>query len=331
MPSSSRRRAVAAAIVLLAGVAAARAEAQQPTQGFAVERFYPSAPTGGWLVMDSLEMRGGLGGAMALNLSYARNPLRVTDGVQRLPVVSDQAFADFGFALTYRRWRFYVSFDVPLVTTGLSGTVGDHAFTAPSVDLASKPDTVSDPRLGSDVRLVGGPGSRFRLGAGAQLWIPNGNRPDYTTDDTFRGMIRVLVAGDIGLFTYAAQLGIHIRPLDDSPAPGSPRGSELLFGVAGGAKLPVGRGRRWAVVVGPELFGATALRSFFETNATAFEALLSGRFERTGDDDRLQARLKIGVGAGLDHRFGAAEWRLVAGIELFGHTPARGHGQPTAD
>jgi hypothetical protein len=134
-------------------------------------------------------------------------------------------------------------------------------------------------------------------------------------------MIRVLVAGDTQRFTYAAQLGVHIRPLDDAPTPGSPRGSELLFGAAAGARLPVGHAGNWRAVVGPEIYGATALRSFFCGQATALEGLLSGRLEGTRSN-RAQWRFKLGIGAGLNHQFGAAEWRIVGGVELFGqHVP----------
>ena len=66
---------------------ASRARAQQQPQGFAVERFYPSAPGGGWLVMDALDMHGGLGGAVALTSGYARDALRIRDGSRTLPVV----------------------------------------------------------------------------------------------------------------------------------------------------------------------------------------------------------------------------------------------------
>jgi hypothetical protein len=37
------------------------------------------------------------------------------------------------------------------------------------------------------VRIAGEPGSQFRFGAGAQLFVPFGNRADYHTDHTFRG------------------------------------------------------------------------------------------------------------------------------------------------
>jgi hypothetical protein len=314
MRSSSRL----AVVVLALTAHASRAQAERPYPGFAVERLYPSAPGGGWWVMDALDMGGGLGGVLALSAGYASNPLRVTDGTLRLAPVSDQAFTDFGFALTYRRWRFYLNVDVPLFIQGESGTVGGYSITAPVVDLASRPDTVSDPRVGVDVRLVGGPKSRFRFGAGAQLLVPNGNRADFITDGTFRGMVRALFAGDVGRFAWAGHVGVHIRVLDDSPAPGSPHGSELLFGVAGGVKLPVGHGTRLVAIIGPEIFGATAFQSFFGANGTALEALVSARLEGTAED-RLQLRVKLGAGGGLHQRFGAPEWRLVFGVEVFNH------------
>src|ERR1700733_397504 len=87
------------------------AEAQQQPQGFALEHFYPSAPGGGWMVMDDLDMRGGLGGAVAVSSGYAHDPLRVTDGVQHLNVVADQAFVDVALAVTYDRFRLYFNFD----------------------------------------------------------------------------------------------------------------------------------------------------------------------------------------------------------------------------
>jgi len=305
--------------VVLAGASAfaTRADAQQQAQGFAVDRLYMSAPGGGWFVMDDLDLHGGLGGAMSMTTGYAMKPLRVTDGSHHLAVVSDQAITDFGFAVTYDRWRLYLNLDAPLLSKGQSGTVGDYRLTAPSFDLGTHPDTISDPRIGVDARLLGDPRSAFRLGASAQLFVPNGNRGDYDTDGTFRGMLRMLAAGDHRFVTYAAQLGVHIRPLDDAPTPGSPQGSELLFGVAAGVRLPLSRDGGTVVVVGPELYGETALRSFFGTTATGLEGLLTGRLETTTRGTKW--RVKLGSGGGLDPHFGAPEWRVVVGIEIFDH------------
>jgi hypothetical protein len=285
-----------------------------------VERLYPSAPGAGWFVMDDLGMHGGLGGVMALTVGYAHDPLRVqsSGGSQHLAVVSDQTTTDFGFAATYERWRFYLNLDTPIATAGQSGAVGANTFSAPHLDLGSFPDTLSDARLGVDVRLVGHADSSFRLGAGAQLLVPNGNRSDYDTDDTFRAMLRALFAGGSGAFTYAGQLGVHIRPLDDAPVPGSPQGSELLFGFAAGPKFPI-EGTATTVVVGPEFFGATAFKSLFGSSTTAFEGLFSARLEGTREKGP-HVRLKLGMGGGIDARFGAPEWRFVFGIEVYDHT-----------
>ncbi len=320
---SSSSCALSFALLLALSGDALSAQAQQGSagllaQGFAVERFYPSTSGGGWFVMDTLDIQGGLGGAVAMTLGYARNPLLVTDGTQTLAVVSDQAFIDVGAAITYKRFRAYFNLDTPLVSTGDSGMVSGYTFTAPSVNLANHPDTLADARIGVDVRILGEPRSRFRLGLSAQLFAPLGNRADYLTDGTFRGMVRVLYAGDLGRFTYAGQLGAHIRPLDDSPIPGSPNGSELLFGAAAGVKLPVWQKRSLFLVLGPEVYGATAFRSFFGNSSTALEGLLSARLEGTRDD-RAQLRVKLGAGAGLNPQFGAPEWRVVLGVELFNH------------
>ncbi len=270
--------------------------------------------------MDALDMRGELGGAAALTVGYAHAPLRIDAGYgsKHLAVVSDQAFADIGFAATYQRLRLYLNFDIPLLIDGQGGMVGDYAFTGPTVGPGSHPDTISDARIGFDARLIGDAASPFRLGAGAQLYFPNGNRADYDTDNSFRAMGRLLLAGDFGLFTYAGQLGLHVRPLDDSQTPGSPRGSELLFGAAGGAKVAT-LGNHAAFVIGPELYGASALGTLFGSSSTALEGLLTGRVEGTGDDGA-QLRVRLGAGAGLSPRFGAPEWRIVFGIELFSHS-----------
>ncbi len=315
MPSS--RATLATAIVALACATALRAEAQQQAQGFAVERLYPSAPGGGWFVMDDLDLHGGLAGAIALTTGYSYKPLRIatTDGSQRLAPVAQQAFADVGVAVTYDRYRLYLDFPGPLLLAGAGGVVGSYQFSAPSADVGRDPDTLSDVRIGFDARLFGGSSAPFRLGAGAQLWIPSGDRSEYITDGTYRGMLRVLAAGDVGMFTYAGQVGVHLRPLDDSPGPGSPRGSELLFGGAAGARVPVSRGGM-ALIVGPEVYGETALQSFFGSTTTGLEALLTGRLEETGGDGA-HLRVKLGAGGGLDAHFGVPELRAILAVEVF--------------
>jgi hypothetical protein len=318
MWSSKKLCSLAFAGVLVAvSLCSLPAEAQQQPAGFAVERFYQSAPGAGWFIMDDLDISGRLGGVVSFSSGYARNPLVLTgpDGKQKLAVVSEEAFLDVGAAVTHDRFRGYINFPMPLLLSGTSGTLGPYQFTAPSVSLGNTPDTIADPRIGVDVRLLGEPGSVLRLGAGAQLIIPSGNRADYVTDGRYRGMFRFLAAGDAGAWQYAGQVGVHVRQLNGAPVPGSPNGSEFLYGISGGRRFAGSNG--WAVVAGPEIFGQTAFRSFF-SGETGTEALLTGRFEHTGTGRNL--RIKLGVGHALEQNFGAAQWRVVFGVELFGHT-----------
>src|SRR5437868_1721412 len=67
MPSS-RHLPVAMALSFLALTAASSAHAQQPASGYSLDRFYPSAPGGGWFAMDALDMHGGLGGTLGLTV-----------------------------------------------------------------------------------------------------------------------------------------------------------------------------------------------------------------------------------------------------------------------
>ena len=292
------------------------AEAQQQASGFAVERLYQSAPGAGWFVMDDLDISGRLGGAISGSSGYERNPLVITgpDGKQKLAVVSQIAFLDIGGSVTHDRFRAYVNIPMPLLVTGTSGTLGPYQFTAPNLTLGTTPDTVSDGRLGFDARLFGQPGDLLRLGAGAQLIFPSGNRSDYVSDARYEGMLRFLAAGDAGVFKYAGQLGVHLRPLNDAPVPGSPNGNEFLYGISGGRTFAGPSG--WAVIAGPEIYGETAFHSFF-SGETGTEALLTGRLEQTGTEHNL--RIKLGVGHALQQNFGAAQWRIVYGVELFGH------------
>ncbi len=325
MRSSKLLRALFAAM-LTASSAAAQQQPPQ-AQGFDLERMYTSAPGAGWFVMDAIDMHGQLGGAVAAVTSYARNPLRVTDGTQHISVVSDEAFLQIGAAGTYDRFRVYASFDSPLTVQGHGGVVGGYAFSAPSMDPGTSPDAISHARFGADMRLLGEHAAPFRLGLGAQLWLPGGSpgslRTNYLSDGppgsalgAYAAQARGLFAGDVGVLAYAGHVGLYLRQVDDRDVPGSPRGSEALFGAAAGAKIAPCDACGVRLVVGPEVFGATALASFLATNATALEGLLTGRLEGTAED-RAQIRVKLGAGGGLNARFGAPEARFVLGVELF--------------
>lgn len=291
--------------------------AQQQTTGFALERFYPSAPGSGWLVMSDLNSGGGLGGAIDITSGYARNPLTVSaaGGEQHIGLVSNEAFVNIGAAVTYSRYRVYLNLPVPYLVSGTSGTYGPYQLNAPAVTAGANPDTVADTRLGIDARFFGQPGSSLRLGANAELIFPSGARTDFISDARYRGMFRLLAAGDRGVWSWAGNLGVHVRPLVDTLVPGGPDGSEALFGAGIGRKATVNKD--WALVVGPEIFGETAFRAFFN-GATGVDGLMTARLERSGRGRNLG--VKLGIGHGIIDHFGAPQWRVVLGVEMHGHS-----------
>jgi hypothetical protein len=315
MPSIECPRAALAsfAALLAAGVAPA-ARAQPVAQAFAVERLVPAAPGGPWLVMDDVPVHEGLGGALSLSLGYAHAPLRIDlGGGSSLAVVRDQTLMSIAMAVYWNRFRLHAVFSSPIYVAGQSGLAGAWQFTAPVANLEATPDTISDVQLGLDARLLGEAQGPLRLGVSAQLFVPSGDRADYQTDGTYRAAARLLAAGDLGRFSYAGHAGVHLRPLDDA-APGGPRGSELVFGLAGAGSLSLlGRPLR----VGPELFGATALSALFTGQATALEGLATAALELDGPSGSL-ARLKLSAGVGLHPDFGAPQWRAVIGLEIAG-------------
>ena len=309
------RGALACAAALVAGALPAGPARAQP-QGFAVERLDQSAPGSGWWTLNDLAWPLGVGGAISLSLGYAHDPLRIRPegGGPGLSLIEHQLFTSIGLAVSHHRFRLHASLSSPIYLAGQSGLVGDQQLTSPSVNLEQNPDTITDVHLALDARLLGDPASPLRLGASAELVFPSGDRADFSSDDTYRAAGRVLLAGEQGRFTYAGHLGLHVRPLNDPQVVQGPRGSELLFGAGAAIKVPFAQG---SLQVGPEVFGATALRSWFGDNTSALEGLLSASLERSG----LAAgrmRLKVGLGAGLHPRFGAPVWRAVVGLELIG-------------
>lgn len=314
MPNTESRAALLGLLGLLAACPSP-AHAQQPYQGIAVERLYLSGPGSGWFVLDELRMSGSPGGTIALTTGYARNPLQVTnpDGSGRLALVSNQSFVDVALAGTWGRYRVFVDFPMPIGISGQGGTLGGQQLVPPRVNLATNPDEISDARLGFDMRVLGDAGSRLRLGAGAQLIAPTGVRENFDSDGSLRAVFRLLAAGDAGPVAYAGQLGLHLRPYDATRLPGTPNGNEVLFGAGVARRFPAGPD--WRVTIGPELFGIIPVRGAAGGPA-GVEGLLTTRLEPA--TDRRHVRVKLGIGHGLVRYTGAADWRLVAGVELFG-------------
>jgi OOP family OmpA-OmpF porin len=283
------------------------AHAQDTTvRGFALDRFDPSERGSDWFAVESLDLRGHMRPAVGLVGDWAYKPLVVYDkrtGDEVSALVENQLYAHIGGNLIlWDRLRLGVNLPIGLVLNGEQSSLGGATVST------KKGANIGDLRVGADARLAGEYGGVFTAAAGVQLFAPTGSRESFTGDGSVRIVPRLMVAGDIGMLTYAGRLGLQIRTQNENFG-GEPFGSEVTFAVAGGA--------RWLnrkLTVGPELFGSTVVSDsgdgFMKKTTTPFELLMGAHYQF------LPAwRAGAGVGPGLTRGYGAPQLRVVASIE----------------
>jgi hypothetical protein len=201
--------------------------------------------------------------------SYAR---KIVD-----PSLTDATFVHLGAAVVVAsRLRF--ALDMPLEAYA----TGDGPLAPP------REAGIGDLRAGADVRLFGEHAetrSAITGALGVQAWAPTGMQSQWAGDGVFRVRPRLMLAGELGAFTWAAQAGVHVR-----------RDTEMNASAAAGVRIA----RR--IVIGPELLFASA---FGKTSPT--ELLASGTWLVQGT-----ARVGLGIGAGLAF---APAWRAMFLLE----------------
>ncbi len=293
-----------AATMTCAACAGLARDARAQSQGFALDTFDPSERGSDWFSVESLDLRGNVRPAIGVVMDGAYRPLVIyaPDGTIRDSVVRNQIFANVGATLVL--WdRLRVGFNLPVAVfqDGHGGTLDGVTFTPPSTP------SVGDLRLGADLRLVGTYGEPFTLALGARVYVPTGQRDNYTGDGAVRLDGRLEAAGDLGVFTYAARVGAEYRNLEDTLG-GSPIGSQLLFGVAAGF-----RAFDHALIIGPEVYGTTVVNNgaaLFAKQSTPVDGLLGAHLTFLRD-----FRIGGGVGPGLTRGFGSPEVRWLASLE----------------
>jgi len=287
----------------------AEASAQPTATGFALDQFSPSERGSEWFAEDSLDLRGDPGAAIGIVGELGIRPLVIynPDGSTQSIPVHQQLVLHPGASVTlFGRLRLGLDVPVAVYQAGTSGSIDGVSY--PAVTSGG----VGDLRIGADVRLFGTYGDPFTLAAGAQLFVPSGNSAEYLGDNSFHAVLpRVLVAGQIGWFEYAAHLGFHYRGLDTTIA-GASVGSDVLFGVSGGVRALDGK-----LVVGPELYGSTGVTgSVFATQTTPVELLLGGHY-LIGSSVRVGA----GIAPGLTRAYGEPAVRYLASVEWVSSPP----------
>jgi outer membrane protein OmpA-like peptidoglycan-associated protein len=286
---------------LLGAVPSISSLAHAQAAGFSVDRFEPSERGSDWFALESLDLRGHLRPAVGVVGDFAYQPLAIynADGTVRTSLVEYQLFAHVGGSLIlWDRLRIGVNLPVAVYQTGSGGTLNGVTYGAPGSF------AIGDGRIGADVRLLGKYGDAITVAGGVQVFVPIGSRSDYTGDENLRITPRLLAAGEIGMFEYAARVGVQYRGLSDSYA-GTSLGSEMTFGAAAGLRTSDRK-----LIIGPELYGSTTLSDAFTKHSTPLEAILGAHYQIASD-----WRVGAGGGAGLTRGYGSPITRVVAVIE----------------
>jgi hypothetical protein len=297
-PSSVALTTLAAALAL---ALAPRPAAAQSITGFALDRFEPAGAGSGWASLESLDFEGHLRPSFAAATDWAYKPLVFYDsgGHELAALVRQQAVLHLGAAVTlWERARVDVSLPIGLVASGGDVQILAQRYGGP------EGAGLGDLRLGADVRVLGGAHDLWRLGVGAQLFVPTGGTRQFTSDGAVRFWPRLMAAGEHGRLTWAARLGLHLRPSDACACDLAP-GSEVTFGAAVGWQAV----RR--LVLGAELTGSAALSSAssFSRAAAPVELLLEGHVEVAP-----RWRVTAGVGPGLSDGPGSPAVRGLVGV-----------------
>ncbi len=272
--------------------------------GFAVNRFEPSERGSTWFALESLDLRGKARPAIGVVGDYQYQPLAIYDrnGDVRTTVIGHMLVAHAGASLTLAdRFRIGVNLPISLYQEGTSGTLNGRTFNRPQDEQA-----IGDLRFGVDARLFGQHDGPITMAIGVQAWAPTGDTQNYTSDGRFRVAPRLLAAGQLGSFVYAAKVGVMIRDPETTSFAGATVGHELTYGLAAGLRVAENR-----LTIGPEAFGSTVLADqTFKTRTTPIEAIFGAHYAASNG-----FRFGGGVGPGLTRGFGAPEVRALLSLE----------------
>jgi len=275
--------------------------------GFALDRYEPSERGSDWFANESLDLRGNQRFAFGVVGDYAYKPLVFYDagGDEQAAIVEHQLFVHLGGAVVlFDRLRLGANLPLLAYTKGESLDVANSSFSS------SDKTTVGDPRLSLDVRLLGEYGGAATLAFGVQGFIPVGSQDAFASDGKVRLRPRLMLAGDVGALTYAAQTGFNYRARNDNLGADA-FGSEMTFAAAVGV-----RAMDKKLTVGPEVFGSTVVSDggdgAFKKRTTPLEVVFGGKYRVTPD-----WRVGAAVGPGLTRGVGAPQVRVLASIEWF--------------
>ena len=292
---------------LVVGVLLYTRVAPAQSTGFAIDRFEPAERGSDFFVNESLDLRGKLRPAVGVVVDWAYQPLVLYErgnvrGSSQGDVLTDQIFVHAGGALVLAD-RFRVAANLPLAIYQHGEEIAPVALGVHRQSGAG----VGDLRLSGDARVLGTYGQEFTAAVGFQLHLPTGSRDALTSDGTVRLAPRVLLAGELEWFLYAAKGGFAYRPFEGT-FEGNKLGSEFIFSAAVGVKVS----KRFTF--GPEFYGSTVVvggDGAFRRRNTPLEILFGAHVTLA---DQWQAGLAIGPG--LTRGDGSPKMRVLFSVEL---------------
>lgn len=297
----------AAALALLCSKPA---HAAPTSTGFALNRHQPPASTSDWFQLDSLDFRGWTRPGVSLVGDFAYRPLvlRDDDGDEVSRIIRYQLYYHLSADLVLaERLRLSASLPFLLYSLGGRGTLAEVSG-ATDVEVSSPDGTgIGDARFDLDLRVLGEYGQPFSLAVGARVFAATGQEKFFASDGLPRLAGRLMVAGQAGLFAYAAEAGVLVHvERDDFLA--VPYGTDLTFAAALGLRLLNG-----VVHVGPELQGSTVVSDsgdgWLKRATTPLELSLGSKFQ-------LGHGLRLGASAGtsLTTALGAPRVRALVSL-----------------
>lgn len=293
-------------------LSSAPVRAQDVEPGFSVSHLVLAGADSEWFTGESLNREGH--GDLSTNLvfDWAGSPLVVydADGAEIAEVVSRQVILHGGVA--YQLWdRLRLHVDIPVVV----GQAGRDVQIGNTQLIAHGGAAMGDLQVGVSDRIYGEVNGVFRLGVGFRFFAPTGKQSAYAGDGKPHLLPRLNVAGDAGLFSYAANLGVHARLVDD-PVSANSVGSEMALGASVGVNL-----LERHLLVGAEAMTnirfKAANNDLFEPNRAAGEIIFGAHYT---SDTRI--RSGVGIAPGLSEATGSPRFRVLASLAYVPkHTP----------
>ncbi len=291
-------------ILIFGGVVALPApSARAQSAGFALDQFNPAQSGSDWFVLDSLDIHGNMRPAVGVSTSWAYRPLVLTslDGTYRMSVMKNQAVSHVGASLVVLdRLRFGLDLPVQFFGQGAGTNVAGVDYMGPASS-----SSLGDMRLNATVRAFGNRGGGATLAFMLTAYLPTGDGKSYAGDSGAGVAPSALVAGERGMFAYAAQLGGTVRGRTEFA--GLALGSDLFFSASAGVRLA-----RDKVLVGPEVYGRSMLvgGEFLTSRATPVEGMLGAHYSILRE-----WRASAGFGTGLNGGIGSPTLRGLIAVE----------------